>query len=294
MHDPHATPAHQDDAPHGRRTPSRMVLLDRGLECLPLFRLSDSSDTGPVVYAPESGGRWRVLPAPGDRLPGTFDQDVYVEVCRRYHELGSPADGVVTFTLHALLRSIGRRADGRTYEQLRGALVRLERTTLESIDAYWTATAGAASSVRFTVFSSVSVDRRRQADKDQLSLFATVSSSEPGEARVTLSPPIRANLAAGYSTMLLSSQYFALSSPVARRLYRLIEVSRSEGGLAWRMSLDRLAERVPLTQRYPSHLVRVLQPAHEMLLSAGILRSAEIRQQRKSWQVEYVLAGRSK
>ena len=90
-----------------------------------LFRLSDSSDAGPVVHAPEAGGRWRVLPAPGDRLPGTFDQDVYVEVCRRFHENGAPADGGVTFTLHALLRSIGRRADGRTYEQLRGALVRL-------------------------------------------------------------------------------------------------------------------------------------------------------------------------
>jgi hypothetical protein len=94
--------------------------------------------------------------------------------------------------------------------------------------------------------------------------------------------------------MILSSQYFALSSPVARRLYRMIEVSRSEGSLAWRVSLERLAERVPLAQRYPSHLVRVLQPAHEMLLSAGILRSAEIRQQRRAWQVDYVLAGRSK
>lgn len=277
-----------------RRAPSRIVLLDRSLESLPLFRLSDSSDMGPVVHAPESGGRWRVLPAPGDRLPGTFDQDVYVEVCRRYHESGSPPDGNVTFTLHALLRSIGRRADGRTYEQLRNALVRLERTTLESIDAYWSATSGSPMSLRFTLFSSVRIDRRRQADKDQLSLFATLSSSEPGEARVTLSPPVRANIGAGHSSMILSSQYFALSSPVARRLYRMIEVSRSEGTLAWRVSLEKLAERVPLTQRYPSHLVRVLQPAHEMLLSAGVLRSADIRQQRRTWTVDYVLAARAR
>lgn len=286
----HETSAPGETPP--RRVPTRVVLLDRGLEALPLFRLSDSSDPGPIVHAPEAGGRWRVLPAPGDRVPGTFDQDVYVEICRRYQELGAPADGIVSFTLHAMLRSIGRRADGRTYEQLRGALVRLERTTLESVDAYWSATAGAPVSQRFTVLSSVKIDRRRQADRDQLSLFATLSSSEPGEARVTLSAPIRANLAAGYSSMLLSSQYFALSSPVARRLYRMIEVSRSEGGLAWRTSLERLAERVPLTQRYPSHLVRVLQPAHEMLLSAGILRSAEMKQQRRSWFVDYVLAGR--
>jgi plasmid replication initiation protein len=291
MHGPDSskTPAEEGAS---RRAPSRIVLLDRSLESLPLFRLSDSSDAGPVVHVPESGGRWRVLPSPGDRLPGTFDQDVYVEVCRRFHEGGAPADGSVTFTLHALLRSIGRRADGRTYEQLRGALVRLERTTLESLDAYWSAASGAPVTVRFTLFSSVSIDRRRQADKDQLSLFATLSTAEPGEARVILSPTLRANIAAGHSSMILSSQYFALSSPVARRLYRMIEVSRSEGSLAWRVSLEKLAERVPLAQRYPSHLVRVLQPAHEMLLSAGILRSADIRQQRRTWMVDYVLAGR--
>jgi plasmid replication initiation protein len=235
-----------------------------------------------------------VLPAPGDRLPGTFDQDVYFELCRRYHEAGAPPDGVVSFTLHSFLRSIGRRADGRTYEQLRGALVRLERTTLESQEAYWSATAGQAVDLRFTLLSSVSIDRRRQVDKDQLSLFASVSSAEPGDARVVLSPPIRANLAAGHSTMLLTPHYFALSSPVARRLYRLMEVSRSEGNLAWHVGLERLAERIPLTQRYPSHLARVLQPAHEMLLSAGILRTAEIRQQRRAWVVEYVLAARGK
>jgi plasmid replication initiation protein len=278
----------------GRRSPSRIVLLDRALESLPVFRLSDSSDAGPIVYAPEAGGRWRVLPSPGDRLPGTFDQDVYVELCRRYHESGAPADGSVSFTLHAFLRSIGRRADGRTYEQLRGALVRLERTTLESQDAYWGAAAGQPITHRFTILSSVSIDRRRQADKDQLSLFASLSSAEPGDARVVLSPPLRTNLSAGHATMLLTPNYFALSSPVARRLYRMVEVSRSEGTLAWRISLERLAERIPLTQRYPSHLLRVLQPAHEMLLSAGIVRTAEVRQQRKSWMVDYVLAPRGK
>lgn len=283
-----------DEGAAPRKAPSRIVLLDRALESLPLFRLSDSSDTGPIVFAPESGGRWRVLPSPGDRLPGTFDQDVYIELCRRYHEAGAPADGAVTFTLHAFLRSIGRRADGRTYEQLRGALVRLERTTLESQDAYWGAAAGQPISHQFTVLSSVSIDRRRQADRDQLSLFATLSTAEPGDARVVLSPSIRANLMAGHATMLLTPNYFALSSPVARRLYRMVEVSRSEGTLAWRIGLDRLAERVPLTQRYPSHLLRVLQPAHEMLLSAGIVRTAEIRQQRKSWLVEYVLAPRGR
>ena len=47
---------------------------------------------------------------------------------------------------------------------------------------------------------------------------------------------------------------------------------------------------LPLTQRYPSHLQRVLQPAHEMLLAAGVLRSAVIAQHDKSWVVSYHVA----
>lgn len=278
-----------------RRPATRTVLLDRSVESLPLFRLSDSAEEGALSFSTESGGRWRVLPAPGDRLPGTFDQDVYVALLQRYHEAGEPADGAVTFTLHAFLRSMGRRADGRTYEQLRGALTRLERTTLESIGGAYHVAGGDAEKdtdvIRFTLLTSVVVERRREVERDQLALFASFTANEPGDARVTLSPAIRANISARHVATLSLPRYAALSSPVARRLYRLLESLRPDVGPRWRVSLERLAEQLPLSQRYPSHLSRVLQPAHEMLLSAGVLRSARVLQEeRKSWVVEYELA----
>jgi plasmid replication initiation protein len=275
-----------------RRPPGRVILLDRALEALPLFRLSDSAEETTILYTPAAGGRWRVIPNSGDRLPGTFDQDVYVEICRRYVDAGGPDDGIVTFTLHAFLRSIGRRADGRTYEQLRAALNRLQRTSLESTGCYWTATTGSALEGRFSVLSAVAIDRRRVADREQLALFPTFTASEPGDARVTLSPMIRANIVQGHTTTLSPTQYLALSSPVARRLYRLLEVARSEDMVTWRIELEALAEQVPLVQRYPSHLQRVLQPAHEMLQSAGIVRDAKVHQIKKQWLVDYVLAVR--
>ena len=271
-----------------RRTAMRAIVLDRALEALPLFRLSDSADEAAIAFTPAEGARWRVLPSPGDRLPGTFDQDVYIEILRRHHET-APRDGVVTFTLHAFLRSMGRRVDGRTYEQLRGALARLERTALESSGAYWNAAAGAPLEGRFTVLTAVSIDRRRLAERDQLALFPTLAASEPGVARVALSPQLRANIAAHHTVTLSAPRYFALTSPVARRLYRLLEVARVEGTVTWRVELERLAEQLPLVQRYPSHLQRVLQPAHEMLIAAGLLRDAAFRQQQRQWFVDYVL-----
>jgi plasmid replication initiation protein len=276
-----------------RRTAMRVVPLDRSLEKLPLFRLSDSAEDAAITFAAEDGGRWRVLPSPGERLPGTFDQDVYVELMHRFHEAGEPVDGAVTFTLHAFLRSMGRQVDGRTYEQLRGALSRLERTTLESMRSYYSAGANALVESRFTILSSVVIERRRMSDRDQLPLFPAVTATEPGVARVTISPVIRENLTHRHTSSLAVHRYLELSSPVARRLYRLIEAARADGVVTWRVALDELKELLPLMQRYPSHLQRVLQPAHEMLVSAGLVRSATVRQQQREWFVDYVLASKT-
>jgi plasmid replication initiation protein len=275
-----------------RRAAARAIHLDRSLEALPLFRLSDSADDGTIAFADVQGRRWRVLPSPGDRLPGTFDQDVYIELLRRYSEADQPRDGAVSFTLHAFLRAMGRRVDGRTYEQLRSALGRLERTTLESTGIYESMAGGGRSDVRFSILTAVAVERRRTVDREQLQLFNSMATAEPGVARVIISAVLRDNLAANHVVSLSGACYWSLGSPVARRLYRLLEVAREEERLTWRVALDRLAEQLPLTQRYPSHLQRVLQPAHDMLIAAGVLRNAVVRQQQREWFVDYMLGSR--
>lgn len=276
-----------------RRAALRLVALDRSLEALPLFRLSDSAEDTLISFTTDTGGRWRVLPAPGDRLPGTFDQDVYVELCRRFHEANNPADGSISFTLHNFLRSIDRRVDGRTYDQLRSALGRLERTTLDSVNAYHSASTGGFVTGQFTVLSSVAIERRRILDREQLGLFAAVPAAEPGVARVALHPFVRDNISAHHIVTLSLVRYLALQSPVARRLYRLLEIARANGVVSWRVSLERLRDMLPLVQRYPSHLQRVLQPAHVMLLEAGLVRDVGFRQHRREWHAEYVLASRT-
>jgi len=275
-----------------RRLHARTVFLDRSLEEFPLFRLSDTPDDNAISYSTDDGGRWRVLASPGDRLPGTFDQDVYVEVMRRYHEANEPSDGALSFTLHAFLRSMGRQADGRTYEQLRSALTRLEHTVLQSEQSYFDSVSNSLTNASFTLLSSVMIERRRSSERDQLALFPAVVAAEPGEARVVLSPLVRQNVGARHVVPLNLARYLALPSPVGRRLYRLIEVARARDMLAWRIGLDRLREQLPLAQRYPSHLQRVLQPAHDMLKQAGVIREALVRQQQREWFVDYVLAGK--
>ena len=151
---------------------------------------------------------------------------------------------------------------------------------------------GRRSDVRFSILTAVAVERRRTMDREQLQLFNSISTAEPGVARVILSAVVRENLAADHVVSLSASCYWGLGSPVARRLYRLLEVARAEERLTWRIALDRLAEQLPLTQKYPSHLQRVLQPAHDMLVAAGVLRNVVIRQQQRKWFVDYMLGSR--
>jgi plasmid replication initiation protein len=273
-----------------RRAPARTVFLDKWLESVPVFRLSDSAEDGALGFIGDDQTRWRVLPAADERLPGTFDQDVYIELMHRYQEAGSPRDGVVTFTLHAFLRSMGRRVDGRTYEQLRAALTRLERTIIEFTSP--TGDDAPQETKRFSIVSLAAVERRRLSERDQLPLFPAVASPDPGVARVAVSPIIREHLSGHDSIAVSMTTYLALQSPVARRLYRLIEVARSEDKVTWRVSLDRLREQLPLIQKFPSHLQRVLLPAHEMLEAAGVLRSDAFRQQQREWMVDYMIAPR--
>src|SRR3954470_9563263 len=274
-----------------RRAPARTALLDKWLPADPVFRLRHSAEDGALAFSSDDHTRWRVLPSPGERLPGTFDQDVYLELMHRYQEAGAPSNGVVTFTLHAFLRSMGRRVDGRTYEQLRAALTRLERTTIEFTESEQDGFSGAAG--RFSIVSMAAVERRRLSERDQLPLFPAVATPDPGVARVTITGIIREHLANRESVSLSMSTYLSLQSPVARRLYRLIEVARAEDMVTWRVALDRLREQLPLIQRFPSHLQRVLQPAHEMLEAAGVIRGANFRQHQREWFVDYVVAPRS-
>jgi plasmid replication initiation protein len=230
------------------------------------------------------------LAYPGDRLPGTFDQDVYVEIVRRFFEAGSPGDGGVSFTLHSFLRSMGRRADGRTYMQLRTSLARLEHTVLESSAAYFNAATSEALTGSFSVLSAVAIQRKRSADLNQLTLFPALS-AEPGEARVVLAPFIRGNLSAGHVTMLDTAAYFSLQSAVARRLYRLVETVRAASdNPVWEVSVAELARVLPLAQKYPSHLLRVLRPAHEMLIASGLISAVASRPIRDRWVLEYTIA----
>jgi hypothetical protein len=91
--------------------------------------------------------------------------------------------------------------------------------------------------------------------------------------------------------MLDTAAYFSLQSAVARRLYRLVETVRAASdNPVWEVSVAELARVLPLAQKYPSHLLRVLRPAHEMLIASGLISAVASRPIRDRWVLEDTIA----
>ena len=70
-----------------------------------------------------------------------------------------------------------------------------------------------------------------------------------------------------YLKSLDSDFYYRLRRPLARSLYKLIDVKRRDA-LSWSVELDGLRQllSMPESYKYPSSIKRQLEPAHRELL----------------------------
>jgi hypothetical protein len=85
------------------------------------------------------------------------------------------------------------------------------------------------------------------------------------------------NYLAQYLKGLDPGFYWALPSPLSKRLYRLVDLER-HGSLAWKTDLFDLRQQIPLTgYSYVSELKRALEPAHRELIGRGFLGGVEYR-----------------
>jgi hypothetical protein len=102
---------------------------------------------------------------------------------------------------------------------------------------------------------------------------------------------VRQSFASEYLKTLDSDFYFSLRSPLAKRLYRLIDRKR-QGNPRWSTSLDKLKDMAPLAPSYktPSKIRDVLETAHGELQRRGYLAGVSYEKRNGSnwvrWRVE--------
>ena len=260
----------------GRREQSRGIVPAEGnFEEHPYFRVGDrNAGTGIMHFEDELRTRdgnvmqqsWMVRAAHGRGLPGRYDQDVYVALMQLMDAKGLPADGWVSFSVYELVELMGKRHSGREYGQVRESLQRLATTSIESKNAFYHKGRKAYISDTFSLLTEV-----------KLAEYEGIAGERKDRNRVHLSQYFVDSYRANYLKHIDARFYWSLSSPIAKRLYRLVDKKRG-GRRSWEVELFSLRSRIPLSDyKYASKVKEKLAPAHEELVTKGFLKRVAYR-----------------
>lgn len=212
-------------------------------------------------------GEWEVTGGYKGRMPGPFEADLYVAIHSLWNEAGRPASGELRVRTGDLLRLMGKGDGGKQYELLTDALARLRSVNIRT---------------------RLVLENGRKRDVG-FGLLDGHDVTQDGWTVLRLSPTLCATLAT-QGRALNTKQYFALQRPASRRLYRYLDHRRYRGPTAVdevEFPLSEVAGELPVTQRAPSHVKRVLDAAHEELIGAGFLRAAHYLRRGRAWFVAY-------
>jgi plasmid replication initiation protein len=252
-----------------------LVLAEGNFEEHPYFRVGDrNAGTGVMTYENELRTRdghvlrqsWTVRAAHGRGLPGRFDQDVYVALLQMIDDKGLPEDGWLSFSLYELVELMGRKHSGRDYRQVRESLRRLATTSIESDNAFYHRGRKEYISDTFSLLSEV-----------KLSEYEDPKVERTDRNRVLLSQYFVDSYKANYLKNIDVEFYWSLASPIAKRLYRLVDKKRN-GRRLWEAELFLLKDRIPLSDyKYASKIKEKLDPAHEELRHKGFLEGVTYR-----------------
>ena len=253
-----------------------LIQVEVNLEEAPLFmfkrrhRHEESTEARNTVLT-KNGDRleqyWKITAHRDFGLPGPQDQDVFVAVMTVVSRRGGiPPDGRVSFTLYELLEILGKTHAGKNYDDLRDSLDRLSETSIYAENAFYSKEDEDFRSHRFRMWS---VHFSRKKRKGRASEHHTLRFDDI----------LVRSYNASYLKSLDSDFYYGLRRPLARSLYKLVDVKRKES-LSWSVELEglRLLLSMPETYKYPSAIKRQLEPAHRELVEKGFLSRADFEE----------------
>ena len=247
-----------------------LVQVESNVEEWPVFQLGRSKSNSSTVehtISGEDGSELRQrleVSAPGKyRLPGRFDYDVYSAVLELLEIRGGmPEGGTLSFSLHELIIIMDLQPSGRTYEEVRRSLRRIAATVLESDHAFWSKGQERHISDTFSLWNV---------------RFDSITDKNGSGSRheIEFGKLFRRSFEEHYLRGLDIEFFWELDSPVAKRLYRLVDLKR-EGAASWSTDLFDLQRSIPIgPYGYVSKIKEKLTAAHEELIERGFLAGVE-------------------
>jgi plasmid replication initiation protein len=218
-------------------------------------------------------------------LPTALDDEVILGLVQLTRE-NEFASRQVFFSRYQLIRLMGWRNEGKSYTRLETSLKRWIGVTFYYENAWWDKAKQSWVDESFHILERVSLFRRRKGAQGR--------DSEPALSMFCWNEAVFRSFQSGYLKSIDLELFRRLNSPVAKRLYRLLD-KRFYHRSRWEFELRELAcEHVGLSRGYDAAgLKRKLRPAIAELESVGYLKAMESEQRfvrigRGRWQVRLV------
>ena len=193
----------------------------------PIFSLSTKPDHRIRRYEDESGKNYLEVKPSADGLATIHDRDVLIycisQIMAALND-GQKVSRIVRLKAYDLLKATNRTTDGRGYEGLRSALVRLQGTQIETNIA-------TGDTEQLDIFSII----------DRAKIVRQTRDGRMQEIEIQLSDWVF-NAIQAQEILTLHRNYFRLRKPLERRIY---EIARKHCGQKseWRISLAALQRK---------------------------------------------------
>lgn len=244
----------------------------KGITTIRVSELKMDKDNRPVQR------EWIVHPS-GYGLPLATDEEVFLGLMYFLHR-SDFRERTIYFTQHNLFRLLRWSGSQENYNRLELSLRRLKGAVIECKESFWDHKGKCYASHQFSLIDSLSLYRRELKSHDQ-----------PFISQVTFNEWIFDSFKSGFLKTLDLNLYLALKSPLARKLFRLLD-KKLYRGETFEMELMRLANRLALTDNaYPSIVKKQLdRSAHPELEACGFLKSVRYIKRGNSTVIQYQMA----
>jgi plasmid replication initiation protein len=213
---------------------------------------------------------WTVTGSEEYGLPLAQDNDVLLALLALGKEKNFQSRKI-NFSRYKLCEIMGWTLGGSKYKRIEDALDRLKGISIKARNAFWDNERRAYVTRNFGIIDN----------------YELLESSKPGPSGqgtfafsyVNLNEVVFDSIKAGYIKSLDMRTYFRLESAITKRLYRYLDKKRYDGKRKFEINLYALAY-IHLgfsdeAYKYASEIRRKLDPAHEELIKAGFLKTAE-------------------
>jgi len=210
---------------------------------------------------------WTVTGSDEHGLPLAYDNDVLLALLALGKKQGFKSRKIF-FSRYRLCRIMGWSPNkGPNYKRIEDTFKRFKGVSIYAKNAFWDNEKKGYATLGFGIIDDFSLfDSPRHTGQDTFPF-----------SYVNLNEVMYESIKAGYIKSVDLKAYYRLESSITKRLYRYLDKKRYDGKRKFEINLFSLAETHLGLQKakYASQIKQQIEPAHEELIKADFLKSAE-------------------